>query len=280
MLTFFLSLCLGLEDLSNIKDIVFWSRQQDLPILGLFKEPVDSRKKSLFKSVAKNFESGESGLSFGLTTTDKAWKRYDLPEDESSAIVIHANYYEDDGEWRARGSTKIIYDSEWDLAKIVVWVTAYSFPPAIDIRHLTKGGADAQRRARFLLGVDMPKVTWMHDGLTAPDFFVSIGKILRGQMLFLVYDVSENENLRDLVDSGGWWLTAGINPLDQSSMWGEYEEELNEEDVTEWVNEVVLSGWLKTYAIQTQEWQAQEKKKKRRRKRRKIKKKKKSKKEL
>lgn len=272
MLTFFLTLCLGLEDLTSIKDIVFWSRQQDLPILGLFKEPVDKSKASLFKSVARNFEAGESGLSFGLTTIDKAWKRYDLPEDESSAIVIHANYYEDDGEWRARGSSKIIYDSDWDLSKIVVWVTAYSFPPAIDIRHLTKGGADAQRRARFLLGVDMPKITWMHDGLTPPDFFVSIGKILRGRMLFLVYDVSEIESLRDLVDSGGWWFTAGINPHDPSNMWGEYEDELNEEDVTEWITEVVVGDYLETYAQERKKLQAKKKMKKKRKKKKKSKK--------
>jgi len=275
LIFYFLSLCLGLDDLSSIKDIVFWSRQQDVPILGLFKEPVESSKESLFKVIANHFESSDSGLSFGITTLDKAWGRYDLPEDESSAIVIHANYYEEDGEWRSRGSTKIVYDSEWNLSKIVVWVTTYSFPPAIDIRHLSKGGADAQRRARFMLGVDMPKITWMHDGLTTPDFFLGIGKYLRGRILFLVYDTSENENLGGLVPSGGWWLTSGINPLDPSNMWGEYEGDLNEEDVKEWVDEVVVNEYLETYAEQKKMAQGKKKKKKRKRK-----KKKKSKREL
>jgi len=251
MLIFYvLSLYLALEDLSSIKDIVFWSRQQDVPILGIFKEPVDSSKESLFKVIANHFESSECGLSFGLTKISKAWDRYKLPENQTSAIVIHGNYYEEDGEWRSRGSTKFVFNSDWDLSQIVIWITTYSFPPAVDIWHLLKGGADAQRRARFLLGVDMPKILWMHDGLIKPAFFLGIGKHLRERILFLVYDVSESEIPGGLVDKGGWWLTAGVNPLDPSNMWGEYEGELNEKEVNEWVHEVVVSEYLVTYAEQ------------------------------
>jgi hypothetical protein len=262
LLFYLLSFCFGIDDFSNVKDIVFWTRQQDLPILGIFKEPVDSSKDSLFRIIANHFETSDSGLSFGRTTLTKAWDRYDLPEDTTSAIVIHANYYEEDGAWRSRGSTKIVYDSDWTLAQIVLWVTSYSFPPAIDIRHLMKGGADAQRRGRFLLGVDMPKISWLHDGLTAPDFFVRMGKHLRGKILLLIYDTSENENLGGLVDSGGWLLTSGLNPLDIQNMWGEYDGELNEEDVKEWIDEVVVLEHLTDYVEQQKKSQAKKKKKK------------------
>jgi len=260
MLFYLLTICLGAEKLTSIKDLVFWSRQQDVPILGLFKEPIDSSKLSLFKQIATHFESVNSGLSFGETKLEKAWGRYDLPEDETSAIVIHGNYYEEDGEWRTRGSTKVVYNSEWSVTNIVMWVTTHSFPPAVDIRHLKKGGADAQRRALFLTSVDMPKITLMHTGLQVPEFFHDVGKAVRGNILVLHMDVSEDEHLKKSIPKKGWILVSGTDPA--RGVWGEYDGELDKDDVMEWVNEVVIKEHLPDYIEKKNRDKTKKKKKK------------------
>jgi len=277
MLIFYvLSLVLALEDLSSIKDIDIWSQQHDVRILGLFKEPVDSSKESLFIDTVDLFESSKCGLSFGLTKVNKAWDRYKLPENRTSEIVIHGNYNMEDGDWTSDGSAVIIFDSEWNQPRLVKWITTWSFPPAVDIWHLMNGGTDAQHRARFLLGVDMPKIMWLHDGLNTPAFFVGIGEHLREKIIFLVYDNSENEISDELID-GGWSLTVGVEPLDPSKMWGEYEGELNEKGVKEWVDEVVIKDYFETYIEhlrdgQTKKIKVNRKKKKKKKKRQKKKK--------
>jgi len=84
----------------------------------------------------------------------------------------------------------------------------------------------------------------MHTGLPIPEFFLDIGRLVRGRILVLIWDISKDEKSKQHITEDGWTMVSGTDPTDMEQVWGMYEGELSKEKVLEWVEEVVIKRHL------------------------------------
>jgi len=93
-------------------DIEYWSREEDLPILGMLKNP-KNKKLSVLKKLEEEYKP--RGFRFAYTTNKKAWKRFRITEERSYALVMFADYFENNGTQRKKGDTEIVNTELWIL---------------------------------------------------------------------------------------------------------------------------------------------------------------------
>jgi len=230
----------NLRELNSTAEFIEWNSEADISVLGLFSNYSDSKNIDTFLKMSKHLDNLGFQLAFALTEVEEIWDMYGYDIDDTSVLLLIANYDDDDAEWRGRDNV-ITYQGNWELSSIEPWVVGYSFPPVVHINEMAKVGGDVESRANFLLTYFQTKMMWLHSGLQTPKFFVKLGGFLRGDVFLVVWDVSEEETLLASLPERGWRLIIGRNV---SSIWDEYEGRLDEKSVRTWTDDVVLGGLL------------------------------------
>jgi len=147
-----------LKTFEKSKDVVFFTRAEEVVVFGCFKD-FKSKAAKTFKKVAKGFV--DSGIKFGMGMDPTIWKRFDnlIDMNNQYGVVLLVNFYED-GERRKRGRDKKSYpmDLEFSKKKLRNWIIDEAIPPVVQYPDVTKHGVDEGNRWQLVMSVKRPKL--------------------------------------------------------------------------------------------------------------------------
>jgi len=223
-------------------DIEYWSREQEVPVLGLMKKAT-KKKLSVFKEVKAQVEP--AGFRFAYTTNLGAWERYHIAPDRKHALILFANYYEKNATFRNDGITELIYTDNWIMKKMNTWVLRHGYAPVVDVSAMSQMSTLGKKRAEFIMKFYSFKIFLWHKRMDIPEFFLKIAKSYRRDFWFIVMDIADDEKLLRELELDLWRVQC---LLDMETKIAEYSGKFEEESIEDWMEELLDKTIPEAYA--------------------------------
>jgi len=226
------------KEFSNSKDVVFFTRAEEVIIFGLFRDLKSKQAKS-FKRVAKQYNAG---FKFGIATDESIWKRFDdiIDVEKQEAMLILRNFRED-GEKRKRGKDKIVFEGKFTKKKLKAFINAQAIPPVISFPDATKHGVDESNRFEYAQGLNKAKLFCFRKESAHSPLLGKVGQNLGGRVQILDIDATHPDSKSFVTSFNPQYDTndfaAVFAPKDGRHLI--YEGVLEEEELTSWLQKLL-----------------------------------------
>jgi len=147
------SVCFAINfrEIYSVKEVVEWSHEEDVSVLGLFKNYTEDRDNlNQYLQVVNHLIEQGCVISFGVTDVEEAWDLYAVDYDDTYVMIALVNYDEHDRDWSGRNKV-INYQGVWNPLHMSVWLTTYTYPPVIDLNQMILVGGTTAEHGNFLL---------------------------------------------------------------------------------------------------------------------------------
>lgn len=155
ILLFLVILCNAekVQNFESSKDVVFFTRAEEVIVFGLFKD-LKSKQAKTFKKVAKKYNAG---FKFGQSSDASVWSRYDgIVDTSKNAEVLILRNFREDGEPRRTGKDKVVFSGKFTKKELNKFIISEALPAVMNFPDCTKHGVDGNNRFQYAQGLKIP----------------------------------------------------------------------------------------------------------------------------
>lgn len=179
------------KEFTASKDVVFFTRAEEVIIFGLFKD-LKSKQAKTFKKVAKKYNAG---YKFGMSADESVWSRFDNVVDvEKDAEVLILRNFRETGEKRRTGKDKVVFGGKFTKKKLNNFIVSEAIPPVIRFPDATKHGVDENNRFQHVQNLKLSKLYCFRKETGHSELLGKVGQNFLGKVLVFDIDARDPES--------------------------------------------------------------------------------------